>query len=74
MPNQDITAFARQLDKRQQDCAKLKTSVSENDKVDFFVKNMYDCNLFEAKFPKDMRSKKGPLPKGVRRCHASDQP
>jgi hypothetical protein len=28
----------------------LKTTISESDKVDFFVKNMYDSGLYEAKF------------------------
>ena len=50
MPDQHITAFVRRLDKRQRDYAKLKTLVSKTNKVDFLVKNMYDCGLFEAKF------------------------
>ena len=49
-PDQHITAYARQLDKRQRDCIRLKTTISESDKVDFFVKNMYDSGLYEAKF------------------------
>ena len=49
-PDQHITAFAHQLDTRQRDCAKLKSSISKTDKGEFFVKNRYDCGLFEAKF------------------------
>ena len=49
-PDQNITTFALQLDTRQRDCAKLKTSISKTDKFDFFVKNKDDCGLFEVKF------------------------
>ena len=33
-----------------EECAKLKNSISETDKVEIFVKNMYDCGLFKVKF------------------------
>ena len=52
-PDQHITAFARQLDKRQRDCLRIKAPVSDSDKVDHFVSSMYTSNLFEAKFLKE---------------------
>ena len=48
-PDQQITTYNRQLNKRQQDCIKLKTAVANTNKVNYFVKDMYDCGLFEAK-------------------------
>ena len=48
-PNHHITTYDRQLDKRQQDCIKLKTAVANTNKVNYFVKDMYDCGLFESK-------------------------
>ena len=49
-PDQHITAFARQLDKRQRDCLRINAPVSDSDKVNRFVSSMYDSTLFEAKF------------------------
>ena len=48
-PNQNITAYTRQLDRLQRDYAKLKTTISEAKRVDYFVKNMYDYGMFKAK-------------------------
>ena len=50
LPDQHITEYARQLDRRQRDCIRMKTTISESDKVDLFVKNMYTSRLYEEKF------------------------
>ena len=50
LPRPTHQCICPQLDTRQKECAKLKTSISETDKVELFVKNMYDCGLFEVKF------------------------
>ena len=49
-PNTNITTFARQLDRRQVECKDHGITVTEADKVDHFVEQMYACDLFEATF------------------------
>ena len=48
--NKHIIAYACQLDRIQQDCAKLRTTISDTYKVKYLVKNLYGCGLFKAKF------------------------
>ena len=44
-----INTYTWKLDKHQMNWVKLKMTISDSDKVDYFVKNMYDCGLLEAK-------------------------
>ena len=48
-----ITTFARQLDWCQVECKYHGVTVTDNNKVDHFVAQMYSCGLFEAKFLDD---------------------
>ena len=52
-PDQHITSFARQLDRWQHNCAKLKKSMSETGKVDLFCKKHVRLRTFRAKFLED---------------------
>ena len=52
-PNTHITTFAQQLDRRQVKCAKNQVTISDSDKVDHFVAQMYLCEIFESKFLND---------------------
>ena len=44
-----VTTFARQLDMRQVECKDYVGTVTNNNKVDHFVAQMYACDLFEEK-------------------------
>ena len=48
--NQHINTYARQLDRRQQDCATLRVDVSNTDKVTHFFQQMYQSSLFKGDF------------------------
>ena len=50
LPNQHINMYARQLDRRQRDCATLRADVSDTDKVTHFFQQMYQSGLFKANF------------------------
>ena len=52
-PGAHVTTFARQLDRSQVECKDHGVTVTEADKVDHFVSQMYGCNLSEAKFLDD---------------------
>ena len=45
-PNTHITTFARKLNQRQVECAKNLVTITDSDKVDHFVAQMYLCNIF----------------------------
>ena len=45
-----VTTFARQLDMHQVECKYHGVTVTNDDKVDHFVAQMYACGLFEARF------------------------
>ena len=49
-PDAHVTTFARQLDRLQVDCKDNGVTITNDDKVDHFVAQMYACGLFEAKF------------------------
>ena len=48
-PEAHVTAFARQMDRRQVECEDHGVTVTNNDKVSHFVAQMYAYGLFEAK-------------------------
>ena len=52
-PYAHVTTFACQLDRRQVECKYRGVTITNNDKVDHFVAQMYACGLFEAKFLDD---------------------
>ena len=52
-PNTHITTFARQLDRRQVECATNQVTITDSDKVDHFVAQMYLWDIFESKFLDD---------------------
>ena len=52
-PYAHVATFERQLDRRQVDCKYHGFTITNNDKVDHFVAQMYACGLFEAKFLDD---------------------
>ena len=52
-PNTHITTFARQLYQRKVECAKNLVTITDSDKVDHFVAQMYLCDIFESKFLDD---------------------
>ena len=48
-----VTTFARQLYRRQVQCEYHGVSITNDDKVDHFVAQIYACRLFEDKFMDD---------------------
>ena len=52
-PDAHVTTFARQLDRHQVECKEHGVTITNDDKVDHFVAQMYACGLFEAKFLDD---------------------
>ena len=52
-PEANITTFSLQLDRHQVDCKDHGVTVTNENKVDHFVSQMYACGLFEAKFMED---------------------
>ena len=52
-PEAYVTTFARQLDRHQVECEDHGVTVTNNEKVDHIVAQMYACGLFEAKFLDD---------------------
>ena len=52
-PEVYVTTFALQLDRRQVECKDHEVTVTNDDKVDQFVAQMYVCGMFEAKFLND---------------------
>ena len=48
-PEVHVTTFLRQLDRRQVECEDHGVTITNDDKVDHFVAQMYACGLFEAK-------------------------
>ena len=52
-PNTHITTFAQQINQRQVECAKNQVTITDSDKVDHFVAQMYLCDIFESKFLDD---------------------
>ena len=52
-PNSHITTFARQLDRRQIECSNDGVTITDNDKVVYFIQEMYVCGLFKARFLDD---------------------
>ena len=53
-PNTHITTLARQLNRRQVECATKQVTITDSDKVDHFVAQMYLCDIFESKFLDDL--------------------
>ena len=49
-PEAHVTAFARQLDRRQVKCKDHGVTITNDDKVDQFVAQIYACGLSGAKF------------------------
>ena len=49
-PEAHVTTFARQLDRRQVECKDHGVTITNNDKIDHFVAQMYAFGLLEAKF------------------------
>ena len=49
-PETHVATFARQLDMRQIDCEYHRVTITNNNKVDYFVEQVYACGLSEAKF------------------------
>ena len=45
--------FARQLDRCQVECEYHGVTITDNDKLDHFVAQMYACGIFESKFLDD---------------------
>ena len=52
-PNDHITTFARQLNRRQTECLDHGVTITEAEKVVHFIEQMYTCGLFEARFLDD---------------------
>ena len=52
-PNSHITTFARQLDRHQIKCSNDGVTITDNDKVVYFIQEMYVCGLFKARFLDD---------------------
>ena len=52
-PEAHITTFARQLDRRQVKCEDHGVTITNDDKVDHFVAQMYACGLFDSKLLND---------------------
>ena len=48
-----ISTFARQPERRQVECKYHGVMVTNDDKVEYFVSQMYVCGLFEKKFLDD---------------------
>ena len=49
-PNTHIKTFSQQLDRQQVECAKNMVTITDSEKVDHFVAQMYICDIFESKF------------------------
>ena len=49
-PDAHVTTFARKLDRRQIKFEDHGVAVTEYDKLEYFVSQMYACGLFEEKF------------------------
>ena len=52
-PEAHVITFARQLDRRQVECEDHGVTITNDDKVDHFVAQMYVCGLFKNKFLDD---------------------
>ena len=50
LTNLCINMYARQMDRRQRDCATLRADVSNTDKVTHFFQQIYQSGLFKANF------------------------
>ena len=52
-PDTHITTFDSQLEMRQVECKDHRVTVTEAEKVNHFVAQMYACNLIKAKYLDD---------------------
>ena len=56
-PEAHVTSFARRLDRCQVECEYHGVTVTNEDKLDHFLDQMYTCGLFKAKFLDDWEEK-----------------